>query len=84
MIEYCESGMSRVPFKDRDPKLYYYELRSDDEGNGYTIERRVIVNNIGCLVTTEDILDDNDYIDGDRFESMDIFYNPDLIKHKED
>lgn len=46
---------------------FVYHLRDYDEGDGFTIEHRVWVNNIGNLVTNWDILEDKDYLDCEEF-----------------
>ena len=50
-----ESGASR--FEDKKDGLFYYELRDDEEGR-YRVERHVLCNNIGSMVTDKDILQD--------------------------
>ena len=50
------------PPEERDPKLFYYDIRDSEIDNGYTIERGVLVNNIGSLVTNKDILKDKEFI----------------------
>jgi len=62
-----------VPKEERNPKLYYYELREYDNGNGFEIERSVLVNFYGTLVTDREILGDLEYIDYKKiFESEEI------------
>ena len=46
------------PPEERNPELFYYDIRNSDIDNGYTIDRGVLVNNIGSLVTNKDILKD--------------------------
>lgn len=80
MIKYQFSGRSRIPVKNRKDGLFYYELRDCDPGEtGYSIERFVAVNNIGCLVTDYDILGDRPWITDEEFEAMDIQEATDLI-----
>ena len=45
------------PLEERNPELFYYDLRDSEIDNGYTVERGVLVNNIGSLVTNKDILE---------------------------
>lgn len=58
------------PPEERDPKLFYYDIRNSDIDNGYTIERGVLVNNIGSLVTNKDILKDKEFISDKELESL--------------
>jgi len=58
------------PVEERNPELFYYDLRDADIGNGYTIERNVAVNNIGSLVTNKDILEDKDFITDEEFANL--------------
>ncbi len=58
------------PIEERDPKLFYYDVRSADTGEGYTIERGVLVNNIGSIATNKDILGDKEYITDEEFEGL--------------
>ena len=75
VVHYMESGASR--FEDKKDGLFYYELRSADEGNGYSIERHVGCNNIGSMVTDRDILGDAEFITAEelflRYEMVDDF-----------
>lgn len=34
------------PPEERNPELFYYDIRNSDIDNGYTIERGVLVDNI--------------------------------------
>lgn len=55
----------RIPAKDRLPELFYYDIRHSDVnlGEPSTIEKRVIVNHFGVLVTTKELdFMDLDYI----------------------
>ena len=66
--------------EERNLELYYYDLRNSDTDNGYTIETNVLVNNIGCLVTNQDILKGKEYITDEElenldYEEVDYFYN---------
>ena len=58
------------PPEERDPKLFYYDIRDSEIDNGYTIERGVLVNNIGSLVTNKDILKDKEFITDKELESL--------------
>jgi len=46
----------KPPDEERDLDLFYYDLRDSDIDNGFTIEKNVLVNCIGSLVTNKDIL----------------------------
>lgn len=54
---------------------FVYHLRNYDEGDGFTIEHRVWVNNIGNLVTNWDILEDKDYLDCKDFFKLCVEVN---------
>ena len=69
MIKYSILG-SRP--KEKKENLFYYDLREYDDGDGYTIEKRALVNNIGCLITDTEILKDKEFVDGEEFEKMEI------------
>lgn len=58
------------PPEERNPELFYYDLRNADIGNGFTIEKRVFVNNIGSIVTNQDILGDKEFITDDEFDNL--------------
>lgn len=58
------------PPEERNPELFYYDIRNSDIDNGYTIERGVLVNNIGSLVTNKDILKDKEFISDKELESL--------------
>ena len=57
----------RVPKESRDKDLYYYELREYDNGEGYTIEKKVIVNFAGTLISRVELLHNKEYIDYNDF-----------------
>lgn len=77
VVRYRESGASR--FKDKKEGLFYYELRSADEGNGYSIERHVVCNNIGSMVTDRDILGDAEFITAEElFLRYEMINDPNL------
>lgn len=71
----------KVQYIDKIPKekkagLYYYDIRNADFGNGYTIEKIVIVNNIGSLVSDTNILKNKDKItdlEYDKLEKQEVF-----------
>ena len=64
---------NRIALQDRDKKLFYYELREYDNGNGYTIENNVTVNFAGTLISNFDVLNGKEYIDyNDFIEQMGI------------
>ena len=57
----CYTEISeRVPKDKRDKNLFYYEYRSN--GGETTIEKKVVVDFSGTLVTNKDILGDKEYI----------------------
>lgn len=58
------------PIEQQNPELFYYDLRDAEIDNGYTIERKVLVNNIGSLVTDKDILGDREFITDEELEGM--------------
>jgi hypothetical protein len=58
------------PTEERNPELFYYDVRDADIGNGYTIERNVLVNNIGSMVTNKDILGDKEFITDEEFDKL--------------
>ena len=63
--------LSKIPsIEERNPELFYYDLRNSEVDNGYTIERKVLVNNIGSLVTNKDILGDKEFITDEDLEGM--------------
>lgn len=70
------------PPKDRNPELFYYDIRNSEIDNGYTIERGVLVNNIGSLVTNKDILKDKEFITDKELENLHYEEVQDLyVKH---
>ena len=74
------------PLEERNPKLFYYDLRNSEIDNGFTIERRVLANNIGSLVTNKDILGDEKFITDDEFynlqydEVQDLYVKPNTME----
>ena len=74
------------PPEERNPKLFYYDLRNSEIDNGFTIERRVLANNIGSLVTNKDILGDEKFITDDEFynlqydEVQDLYVEPNTME----
>lgn len=64
----------KPPINERNPNLFYYDLRDADEGLGYDIERNVIINNIGSIVTNKDILGDREFITDEEFEMLEAEY----------
>lgn len=62
----------RIPHEKRNPKLFYYELRDSEWDNGYTIERFAWVNNIGSLVSNQDLLGDKKIITDTELYAMDF------------
>ena len=70
------------PPEERNPKLFYYDIRDSEIDNGYTIERGVLVNNIGSLVTNKDILGDKEYITDKELDNLHYEEVQDLyVKH---
>ena len=70
------------PPEERNPELFYYDIRNSDIDNGYTIERGVLVNNIGSLVTNKDILKDKELITDKELENLHYEEVQDLyVKH---
>ena len=74
------------PPEERNPELFFYDLRNSEIDNGFTIERRVLVNNIGSLVTNKDILGDKKFITDDEFynlqfdEVQDLYVKPNTME----
>lgn len=60
------------PLSERNPELFYYDLRDSDIDNGFTVERDVLVNNIGSFVTNQDILGDKEYITDEEFDELEF------------
>lgn len=58
------------PPKERNPKLFYYDIRNSEIDNGYTVERGVLANNIGSLVTNKDILGNKKFITDEELNSL--------------
>lgn len=58
------------PPEERNPELFYYDIRNSDIDDGYTIEKGVLVNNIGSLVTNKDILGNKKFITDKELESL--------------
>ena len=74
------------PPEERNPELFYYDLRNSEIDNGFTIERGVLVNNIGSLVTNKDILGDKKLITDDEFYNLqfdevhDLYVKPNTME----
>ena len=74
------------PKEERKEGLFYYDIRNSETDNGYLIEKRVLVNNIGSLVTTKDILGDKKFLSNDEFEALeyeevnDLYVKPNSIE----
>ncbi len=60
----------KPPIEERNPNLFYYDIRDSKIDNGYQIERGVLVNNIGSLVTNKDILEGKDFLTDKEFENL--------------
>jgi len=58
------------PVEERNPNLFYYDLRNSEVDDGFTVERGVLANNIGSIVTNKDILGDKDLITNEELEDM--------------
>ena len=58
------------PLEERNKDLFYYDIRNADFGSGYTIEKNVLINNIGSLVTNKDILQGKKFITDKEFEEL--------------
>ena len=58
------------PPEERNPELFYYDIRNSDIDDGYTIEKGVLVNNIGSLVTNKEILGNKKFITDKELESL--------------
>jgi hypothetical protein len=70
------------PPEERNPELFYYDIRNSDIDDGYTIEKGVLVNNIGSLVTNKDILSNKKFITDKELESLHYEEVQDLyVKH---
>lgn len=70
----------RIPKERRDVNLFYYELRDSEVDNGYTIERFVLVNNIGSLVCNKDLLGEKNFITDTELFAMNFKEVVDLYK----
>lgn len=66
--------------------LYCYDLRSSDDGSEIAnIEKRVIVNNAGSIITNKKInFNRENYVDFDTFVSInnEVFHLKDLFKNR--
>ena len=70
------------PPEERNPELFYYDIRNSDIDDGYTIEKGVLVNNIGSLVTNKDILGNKKFITDKELENLHYEEVQDLyVKH---
>ena len=70
------------PSEERNPELFYYDIRNSDIDDGYTIEKGVLVNNIGALVTNKNILGDKEYITDKELDNLHYEEVQDLyVKH---
>ena len=58
------------PPEERNPELFYYDIRNSDIDDGYTIAKGVLVNNIGSLVTNKEILGNKKFITDKELESL--------------
>ncbi len=71
---------TRIPIEKRRANLFYYELRDSEVDNGYTIERFVLVNNIGSLVCNKDLLGEKNFITDTELFDMNFNEVVDLYK----
>ena len=79
-----------LPFEERKKYkklgLYCYDLRSSDDGSEIAnIEKRVIVNNVGSIITNKKIsFNRENYVDFDTFASInnEVFHLKDLFKNR--
>ena len=63
--------IDKIPtIEEQNPELFYYDLRDSDIGNGFTIKKSVLVNNIGSIVTNKDILEEKDFITNNEFNNL--------------
>ncbi len=70
------------PPEERNPELFYYDIRNSDIDDGYTIAKGVLVNNIGSLVTNKEILGNKKFITDKELESLHYEEVEDLyVKH---
>lgn len=67
-----------IPIEERKMELFYYDLRNSEIDDGFTIERRVLVNNIGSIVTNKDILGDKESITNEELENIEYEQVTDL------
>ena len=58
------------PPEERNPELFYYDLKDSEIDNGFTVERGVLVNNIGSIVTNQDILGDKEFITEEEVDNL--------------
>ena len=58
---------NRIPEQNREKDLYYYELREYDNEDGYTIEKKVVVNFAGTLISNIELLHNKEYMDYNEF-----------------
>lgn len=76
----------KPPMEERDPNLFYYDIRDSYVDNGFQIERSVWANNIGSLVTNKDILEGKDFLNDDELrelhyeEVQDLYVKPNSIE----
>lgn len=76
----------KPPIAERNPNLFYYDIRNSEVDNEYQIERRVLVNNIGSLVANKDILEGKDFLTDDELcelhyeEVQDLYVKPNSIE----
>lgn len=73
----------KPPIEERNPKLFYYDIRNLDVDNGYTIERDVLVNNIGSLIANKDILKNKEYITDEELQELEFDEVTDLDENIE-
>ncbi len=67
-----------IPIEERKTELFYYDLRNSEIDDGFTVERRALVNNIGSIVTNKDILGDKESITNEELENIEYEQVTDL------
>ena len=60
------------PLEKRKPDLFYYDIRDSEIDDGFTIERGVLANNIGSIVTNKDILGKKKFITDEEFYKLEL------------
>lgn len=79
-VQYIDSIPS---IENRDPTLFYFDIRNSEVDNGYTIEEKVLVNNIGSIASNVDLLKGKKFITDVEFEKLKPKIVNDLIQDNE-